>query len=282
MKDCWMKKGLVVSVILLFICVAIAPSINQSVVRASQDDDLVEVTTQACGINGFGNTTVKLTREQYQNLEQYLIDFRARLNQTKTREEAVPIFKNAVVELDKYGLLPKGMSVEQVQKLVTRQFHNQKCLDIIWRLLRGNQRSFSDTENWYCLLISVSDCLFIHDFIERHWETIPPGEYSGFVRAIYEQILSIIYRIQPIFFWCHIGFYNLVHDRNGWVNTIGLNGIRSVNGHLDGGIVYYNGLRNETLGATGFTGIKIEFDKFGYFMLGTAFHTNFITPENQY
>jgi len=50
MKDCWMKKGLVVSVILLFICVAIAPSINQSVVTASQDDDLVEVTTQACGI----------------------------------------------------------------------------------------------------------------------------------------------------------------------------------------------------------------------------------------
>jgi hypothetical protein len=97
----------------LFVGVAIAPTINQSVVTASTDDDLVEVTTQACGIQGYGDTTVKLTREQYQNLEQYLVEFRARLNQTTTREEAVPIFKEAVVELDKYGLLPKGMSVEK-------------------------------------------------------------------------------------------------------------------------------------------------------------------------
>src|SRR4030042_1592503 len=121
MKDNWMTKGLVVSVILLFIGVTIAPSINFTVVKASQDDDLVEVTTQACGIKGFGNTTVKLTRQQYQNLEQYLVEFRARLNQTTTKEEAVPIFKEAVVELDKYGLLPEGMSVERAQRLVSSE-----------------------------------------------------------------------------------------------------------------------------------------------------------------
>ena len=123
-----MKKIHAVSVILLFIGVAVAPSINQSIVKASTDDDLVEVTTQACGITGFKDTTVKLTREQYQDLEQYLVEFRARLNQTSTREEAVPLFKDAVVELDKYGLLPKGMSVERAQRLVTREKLNQ--LDI--------------------------------------------------------------------------------------------------------------------------------------------------------
>jgi len=41
-----MKKTLVIGVILLFIGVTIAPSINQSVVKASQDDDLEKVTTQ--------------------------------------------------------------------------------------------------------------------------------------------------------------------------------------------------------------------------------------------
>src|SRR4030065_152846 len=120
MKDSWIKKGLVVSVILLFIGVTIAPRINFTVVKASDDNDLVEIPPQACGIKGFGNTTVKLTREQYQNLEQYLVEFRARLNQTSTREEAVPIFKDAVVELDKYGLLPKGMSVGRAQRLLTK------------------------------------------------------------------------------------------------------------------------------------------------------------------
>ncbi|HVQ00656.1 MAG TPA: hypothetical protein VMT57_03995, partial [Candidatus Thermoplasmatota archaeon] len=97
------KKSLSIGIILLFIGVAVAPSINSSVVKTSTDNDLVEVTSQACGIKGYGNTTVKLTREQYNDLEQYMVEFRARLNQTTTKEEAIPIFKEAVVELNKYG-----------------------------------------------------------------------------------------------------------------------------------------------------------------------------------
>src|SRR5512136_535216 len=116
-----MKKLLALCIIFLFIGVSIAPSINITVVKASDDNDLIEVTTQACGIQGYDDTTVKLTREQYQNLEQYLVEFRARLNQTSTREEAVPIFKDAVVELETYGLLPKGMSVEMLQEVIFRQ-----------------------------------------------------------------------------------------------------------------------------------------------------------------
>jgi hypothetical protein len=41
-----MKKILAVGIIILFISVAVAPSISQSVVKASTDDDLVEVTTE--------------------------------------------------------------------------------------------------------------------------------------------------------------------------------------------------------------------------------------------
>jgi parallel beta-helix repeat protein len=54
------RKWLAVGIILLFIGVAIAPSINQSVVKASNDNDLVEVTAKACGIKGYGNSTAKL------------------------------------------------------------------------------------------------------------------------------------------------------------------------------------------------------------------------------
>ncbi|MCJ7697208.1 MAG: hypothetical protein MUO73_02635 [Thermoplasmata archaeon] len=152
MKNTWMKKGLVVSVILLFIGIAIAPSINFTVVKASNDNDLVEVTTQACGIKGYGNTTVKLTRQQYQNLEQYLVDFRARLNQTTTREEAVPIFKEAVVELNKYGLLPKGMNVERAQKLVTGQNQNKNMEKLKERLMRNRLLSLDNNSNLLCLI----------------------------------------------------------------------------------------------------------------------------------
>jgi len=138
------RKYLSIGIILLFVGVTIAPTINFNVVKASQEDDLVEVTTQACGIKGYGNTTVKLTREQYQNLEQYLVEFRARLNQTTTREDAIPIFKDAVVELDKYGLLPKGMSVNQAFRLLTK-INNQ-------RLKALDSLGFDSDANYFCLV----------------------------------------------------------------------------------------------------------------------------------
>jgi hypothetical protein len=47
------RKWQAVGIILLFIGVAVALGSNQSVVTASQDDDLVEVTTQACGIEPY-------------------------------------------------------------------------------------------------------------------------------------------------------------------------------------------------------------------------------------
>jgi hypothetical protein len=146
-----LKKLLALGIIFLFIGVSVAPSINQSVVKATDDDDLVEVTTQACGIQGYGDTTVKLTREQYPNLEQYLVEFRARLNQTSTREEAVPIFKDAVVELDKYGLLPKGMSVELAQKLIILQNQNDYFTKLHERFL-NSRILLEDDENYFSLI----------------------------------------------------------------------------------------------------------------------------------
>jgi hypothetical protein len=141
-------KWLAIGIILLFVGVTIAPTINFNTVKASTEDDLVEVTTQACGIQGYGDNTVKLTRQQYNDLEQYLVEFRARLNQTSTREEAIPIFNEAVVELDKYGLLPKGMSVEKAQQFITGWNHNayEKLLNI------RQQDIFPRILNAFCLI----------------------------------------------------------------------------------------------------------------------------------
>jgi len=52
------KKGVVVAVILLFIGLAFAPSINANISKASIDSELVEFTTEVCGLNG-GKHTVQ-------------------------------------------------------------------------------------------------------------------------------------------------------------------------------------------------------------------------------
>ena len=127
-------------------------SLNLEIVQ-STNNSFIEVTSQACGIQGFGNATVKLTKQQYQNLEQYLVDFRARLNQTTTKEEAIPIFKDAVVELNKYGLLPKGMSVEQAQNLVTNENHVQNISKLSEATIRNLLKPSNDEiENVFCLI----------------------------------------------------------------------------------------------------------------------------------
>jgi hypothetical protein len=160
-----MKQYIVVGVILLLVGVAVAPSININVVRAASDDDFVEVSSEACGITGFGNTTVKLTREQYRNLEQYLVEFRARLNDTTTREEAVPIFNEAVVELNKYGLLPKGMSVEQVLKLINPSFNNNISQHFLKRI---KNLSSDQSRNAFCLVTGqVNDSCSIYPFFNK-------------------------------------------------------------------------------------------------------------------
>jgi len=202
------KKCLIVSVILLFIGVAIAPSININIVKASNDNDLVEVTTQACGINGYGNTTVKLTRQQYQNLEQYLVEFRERLNKTTTREEAVPIFKEAVVELNKYGLLPKGMSVEQAQQFVAGRYEKIRFNHLIEKTSVRNQMGDSNNSNYLCLVCSVTDgmisvgpivrcinnimyLLLLSDFSQNLFDFLYKNGYLLIYNILYRIILAI-------------------------------------------------------------------------------------------
>ncbi len=191
------KKYLAIGLALLFVGVVLAPSINQTVVRASQENDFVEVTTEACGIKGYGNTTVKLTREQYQNLEQYLVEFRAKLNQTTTREEAAPIFKEAVMELDTYGLLPKGMSVDRLQKLVTRFEKSTMTVEKI-----SSFQSNLKYVNLFCLIAGKVDDLFVANslvtcladyiiFILLH---LPSYSYYFAEFLIFMQLVLLMYK----------------------------------------------------------------------------------------
>lgn len=152
-----MKKLLVIGIIILFIGVAVAPSINHSVVKASTDDDLVEVTTQAWGIQGYGNTTVKLTREQYQDLKAYLNDFDARLNQTTTKEEVIVLYKEAIIELNDYGLLPKGLSIPLAERLVI----GNNLYDKLSGFFKGVPMSDFGIKNMKCFVYAEANGLVI-------------------------------------------------------------------------------------------------------------------------
>ena len=269
------KKGFTVAVILLFIGVAIAPSINFTVVKAANDNDLVEVTTQACGIKGYGNTTVKLTRQQYQNLEQYLVEFRERLNQTTTREEAVPIFKEAVVELNKYGLLPKGMSEKTAQQLVTGRTQSTGFEHLMKKPFLRNQFNPSDNENFLCLVYGI---------ITGYTFSFGPillllSLFYPWVTALVRSFLFILMMID-ILHTITFGEYQEPswYSADGWLGTFGLNGRRLFYGQplygalpLDPiGIGYPWGTNYYYPGIMCFTGLHINILETVHFYLGSA------------
>jgi hypothetical protein len=297
------RKCLAIGIILLFVGVTIAPTINFNSVKASIDDDLVEVTTQACGIQGYKDTTVKLTREQYQDLEQYLIEFRARLNQTSTREEAVPIFKDAVVELDTYGLLPKGMSVRVVQRLIVNRFQfvqqfvepddhknhitsdvkeNRLCL-----ITGGTGNTYYDTGLWVFFWNNLEKLISI---LEKVFQVLPNfATLFGLFIDIFAFVSYPLAWINPIALAYMMYLGTVTWDTemhhimgyapaSGWIYTRGTNGTVTYNGTMYGNLPYektlWSGLGfvvNDAYGGVeGFTGIKLLLPGLRFFYIGSA------------
>jgi hypothetical protein len=230
-----MKKILVVGIILLFIGVAVAPNINLTVVKASTDDDFVEIATQVCGIKGYKDTTITLTKEQYQDLEQYLGEFRARLNQTSTREEAIPIFKEAVVELDKYGLLPKGISVQHAQKLVIGPSYPLISKNLMKRVPKNT--AVNGVLNFFCLVIGNTNQTYSLNIFG-----ILPFYFLG------RSINILPFRLfGPVIFGKTLYDFDgkiADHFSQGWIAAVGLNGLTQNSGScpFKGALYSFDGL----------------------------------------
>ena len=144
------RKGLAVAVILLFIGVAFAIPINANVSKASVDSELVEFTTEVCGLKG-GKQAVQLTKEEAEEVDRLFENVQQRLNESTSRKEAEEIFKEAIVELDKYELLG-GLSVKQAQRLVRGKCwipEVQKIIDRIYNRFLGR---FNNYDNSNCLI----------------------------------------------------------------------------------------------------------------------------------
>ncbi len=275
-------KWLAVGIILLFVGVTIASTINFNTVKASTDNDLVEVTTQACGIQGYGDTTVKLTKEQYNDLEQYLVEFRARLNQTATKRGAIPLFKEAVIELDTYGLLPKGMNVKQAQRLVTCSFYGSH-VPFISRCVPSSFQPLNDlTFNAICLVAGQSTRTVFRSIpsvllynIGNNINNLYLSYFMYFLSIQFDAVHSRI----PFCLGDTIYIGYTFHLSSGWITTIGLLGLKKTQGNLVGGLPinhFWFSLREFYPAVLGFVGLKTSVtyepdiaNEFSY--LGSAF-----------
>jgi len=293
-----MKKYPAVAVVVLFVGIAIAPSINANVSKEA----LVEFTTEVCGLNG-GKQTVKLTQEEAVEVEALFDSIREKLDTTKSRDEAEEIFKEAVIELDKYDLLG-GLSVKQAQKLVTGKYQDSKIIKILESINIKNRGIFDIKSNFLCLTLGMTDWPGV-----SFQGPLARNSYKLFILFLALSYISYVILGYPnlslimqffgsiiliwIYFPCHlfgeltnpvpigytigIGAPSIYWEgfipAEGKILTIGLTGKREWNGEFYGCLPLFPNMFYILLlflpGITGFTGIKFtNFDTDKTFFLG--------------
>jgi len=259
------KKYIVVAVILSFIGLAFAPSINANISK----EELVEFTTEICGLNG-GKQTVKLTQQQADEVKELFDSINMRLNTTDSREQVEEIFKDTVVELDKYGLLGE-LSVKQAQKSISGLLKFSNCIgkleSLPTKVSLNNETGF---DNRICLLFAdidgmigdytlpwfiVASSFFIGSLFA---ELVLSTHYGPFIVHIITKWAEFMWRLFKIT-WIRaeyklMRFLCLVQTICSEISmfSIGLDGIKGGNRILK---------HRERVGIVGFTGIKILNEK---------------------
>lgn len=298
-KTTVLREAVVIFIVLLFVGVSASSSIAFYATKNPQNDDLVEMTTQAYGFYDNGITTVKLTREQYQDLMLYLVEFRAQLNRTTTQGETAYIFREAIAELDTYGLLPVGLTLKQAQQIVTGMVQKKIFRSYQRLLVQIITSSQEDDSNTLCLIAGQTNRTLFENSGSTLFNKIQYSTDSPVLRTF----SGIMYRYMTV--RCsnnpfsllnrmNLGYQsnvsNVTYYASGWVSTTGTNGIKRNEGNIQGtlsveGTRYSPGIPetfSQFPAAVGFIGIKIGSGTMypniqegkAYFYVGTALWTS--------
>ena len=122
----------------------------------------MEVTTRLCGTLGYPPSTVSLSRQEAENLTQYLDLLLERWNATRSEEEALLLLHEVVASLKTYGVLPPGMDTGYVQSVLRRAYHQAKTFPAVESPLVnrwGNHQQMlgkATTVNALCALSAVA------------------------------------------------------------------------------------------------------------------------------
>jgi len=220
---------------------------------------------------------MKQRNAQYDETEKIFNDLKVKLDTVTTKQEALVLFKEVIVELNEHGLLPKGMTVKRAQRLVTGCFSKSDLAQPFQSYNKNN------TGNTNCLIIGIANETYFRPYPALIMDI--PILYNLAFNSSLRNItcflaLPYVFRVsQPLKFgpYAYVGARfklvehgntteDLIHSSSGWVWTIGSNGFQKWNGTFYGGlytkykkIVHNNYTSGETwdpVGIRGFVGIN--------------------------
>ena len=241
-------RGVTVSAITLLLALAFAPSIHANIQKETLDSELAEFTTEVYGLPGMKTQSIQLTKDELEEVDSLFENIKEQLEDVETKEEAVWILNKAVVELDKYGLVG-GLGVKQAQRLITKVYQIPRFITWSEKLSNRMQNVFEDNENVLCLLAGKTEYTSIENLRFRFWLFLSDliEDPSIFQKYFYPlAIIHILFtQVCPITIGGIIGFglhrhipYNVYYHvpAQGWIYSIGLNGIKKWNGSFWGSL----------------------------------------------
>jgi hypothetical protein len=285
-----LTKGLAVTVIILFVGVGIQPVIATF---KSDNSKLEEITVQFFDTDRSYNHTVILTKEQIEELENLINNFIINLDEAVDYVETEAIFKDTIVSLNDYGILPEGMSIEKAQRLVTGKEYNPVVINLFEKWYERNQGKMDDNENILC---SIAGWYYNEFASARGIMTILTPIWNNFFETIYDLgnigplfellfheillsifpfILTVVWMVRPFQVGFELFFGSKKEYPDETINkackldiiTLGLNGIQKFKDKWYGQLplppfLIDIDLRGNIVyyvypGAIGFTGIKI-------------------------
>jgi len=294
------SKSVAMGVILFIIGVSITPCVSRCDVTAIDSDQGIQIITQVYDYHGVKDITVRLSTDQYRDLEQYLIQFRSQLNQTTTREAAVPIFKEAVRQLNKYMLLPRETSIEQINNLMVVTTKDVQHPTMVRSASRISD--FLNRTNAFCLIAGQTTMnTRFFGFLERgcsglcwilYYSTVL-ARRNDYDPVLLNATLTFIKSLQNTVYTINAkrligtGLITLGHSHSssipppyrydpaqGWITSLGLLGKKSWNGTFFGRLLLMAPYNSDSYvfypGAMGFVGIKLNLRDGTFFFIGSS------------
>ena len=257
------NKIFAIGIILLFFGMTIIPPINATIHSKDIENDLIEYTTEIYGLRGKEEFTIKLTKTESKEVDKLLTNFENNVNNIKSKNEIDIIFNDAFSKLYSYGLFGNLKKVE-IQNIFKFNYFKQN----FYKKLYFENRN--ENENVLCVIAGNVEWAIFFGLAPRVFFSLGDFFYGTAIGNLFMRIGEILFinldLLLPIFFFLNaqIDIYD-----EGWVWTMGLNGIKSWDGLLQGQI---ETTFSEHCGVVGFTGIRIRGSSSNEMFLGFANH----------
>jgi hypothetical protein len=226
-----LSKILVMGVVLFFIGIGVSPGINaRTQIEVNEEvlpnNELSELIVSYCKFDEIENFTVEITRQQVDELDILINEFKGVLDSAKTLEETIVIYNEMLNSLLELGFLPDGVDYNEIKMLISDTKNSYESLYINPQTLNNKKiksrlidydknpglLDVEDDENFLCLISGETD--------DSHFRSLP-----ALIRVLLGIVsINIIYSYLPIIFPFIVSLFERLgidwYDNEFWQDII--------------------------------------------------------------